>query len=41
MGEVREAADETLLRFQDFGPTSVAQLRKTLGLQSNDQIRPR
>jgi hypothetical protein len=24
MGEVREPADETLLSFQDFGPTSVA-----------------
>ena len=41
VGEVRETADETLLSFQDFGPDSVAHLRKTLGLPSTDGVRPR
>ena len=40
VGEVRETADETLLSFQDFGPDSVAHLRKTLGLPSCDGVRP-
>jgi hypothetical protein len=41
VGQVRETADETLLSFQDFGPASVAHLRKTLGLPSRDGVRPR
>ena len=41
VGEVREASDETLLSFQNFGPDSVAHLRKTLGLRSTDGVSPR
>ena len=41
VGEVREASDETLLSFQNFGPDSVAHLRKTLGLPSTDGVSPR
>jgi DNA-directed RNA polymerase alpha subunit len=40
VGEVREIADETLLSFQDVGPTSVAQLRESLGLPSRNGVRP-
>jgi DNA-directed RNA polymerase alpha subunit len=40
VGEVRETADETLLSFQDFGPDSVGQLRKSLGPPSCDGERP-
>jgi len=32
VGEVREMSDEALLRLPDFGKTSVAHLRETLGL---------
>ena len=41
VGEIRETADATLLSFQDFGPSSVTHLRKTLGLPSSDGVRPR
>ena len=40
VGEVREASDEVLLSFQDFGKASVAHLRETLGLASTDGVRP-
>ncbi|WMT78757.1 DNA-directed RNA polymerase subunit alpha C-terminal domain-containing protein [Bradyrhizobium sp. Ash2021] len=40
VGEVRETADETLLSFQDLGKSSVAHIRETLGLLSNDRVRP-
>jgi hypothetical protein len=40
VGEIRETADERLPSFQDFGPSSVAHLRKTLGLPSTDGVRP-
>jgi DNA-directed RNA polymerase alpha subunit len=40
VGEVRETADETLLSFQDLGKSSVAHIRKTLGLPSTDGVRP-
>ena len=40
VGEVRETADETLLSFQDLGPSSVDHLRKSLGLPSTDGVRP-
>jgi DNA-directed RNA polymerase alpha subunit len=36
VGEVREIADETLLSFQNLGPSSVAQLRESLGLRSRN-----
>jgi DNA-directed RNA polymerase alpha subunit len=39
VGEVREASDEILLRFQDLGKTSVAHLREALGLPSCDGVR--
>jgi DNA-directed RNA polymerase alpha subunit len=41
VGEVRETADETLLSFQDLGPTSIKHLREALGLPSTDGVRPR
>jgi DNA-directed RNA polymerase alpha subunit len=41
VGEVRETADETLLSFQDLGPSSVKRLREALGLPSCDGVRPR
>jgi hypothetical protein len=41
VGEVRETADGTLLRFQDLGPDPVTHIRKTLGLPSTDGVRPR
>jgi DNA-directed RNA polymerase alpha subunit len=40
VGEVREISDETLLSFQDLGKGSVNRLRETLGLPSNDGVRP-
>jgi hypothetical protein len=40
VGEVREMSDEALLALPDFGTTSVAQLRDTLGLPSTDGVRP-
>jgi DNA-directed RNA polymerase alpha subunit len=40
VGEVRETSDEILLSFQDFGKTSIAYLRETLGLSSTDGVRP-
>jgi DNA-directed RNA polymerase alpha subunit len=39
VGEVRETSDEILLSFQNFGHSSVAQLRETLGLPSADGVR--
>jgi DNA-directed RNA polymerase alpha subunit len=39
VGEVREMSDATLLSLPDFGKISVAQLRETLGLPSNDGAR--
>ena len=39
VGEVRETSDEALLALPDFGKTSVAHLRKTLGLPSCDGVR--
>ena len=40
VGEVRETSDKALLAIPDFGKTSVAQLRETLGLPSCDGVRP-
>lgn len=40
VGEVREMSDDTLLALPDFGKTSVAQLRETLGLPSCNGVRP-
>lgn len=40
VGEVREVSDETLLSFQDFGKSSLAKIRETLGLPSTDGVRP-
>jgi DNA-directed RNA polymerase alpha subunit len=40
VGEVRETSDEALLSLPDFGTASVAHLRETLGLASNDGVRP-
>ena len=40
VGEVRETSDKALLAIPDFGKTSVAQLRETLGLPSRDGVRP-
>jgi len=40
IGEVRETSDNALLALPDFGKTSVAQLRETLGLPSCDGVRP-
>jgi DNA-directed RNA polymerase alpha subunit len=40
VGEVRQTADETLLRFQDLGKSSVAHIRETLGLPSTEGVRP-
>jgi hypothetical protein len=40
VGEVREASDEILLSFQDFGKASVTHLRETLGLPSTEGVRP-
>jgi DNA-directed RNA polymerase alpha subunit len=41
VGEIREASDATLLSFQGLGPGAVTYLRETLGLPSNDGVRPR
>jgi DNA-directed RNA polymerase alpha subunit len=40
VGEVRETSDDALLALPDFGKTSVAHLRRTLGLPSCDGVRP-
>jgi DNA-directed RNA polymerase alpha subunit len=40
VGEVREASDATLLALQDLGSGSVKHLRETLGLPSDDGVRP-
>jgi DNA-directed RNA polymerase alpha subunit len=40
IGEVREASDEVLLSLPDFGKSSVAHLRQTLGPPSTDGVRP-
>ena len=40
IGEVREASDEVLLSLPDFGKSSIAHLRQTLGLPSTDGVRP-
>lgn len=40
VGEVREASDKTLLSLQDMGQTSVDYLRQSLGLASEDGVRP-
>jgi len=40
VGQVREMSDEALLALPDFGRTSVAHLRHTLGLPSIDGVRP-
>jgi DNA-directed RNA polymerase alpha subunit len=40
VGEIREASDATLLSLQDLGPGSVTHLRETLGLPSEDGVRP-
>ena len=37
---LRETSDKALLAIPDFGKTSVAQLRETLGLPSRDGVRP-
>lgn len=40
IGQIRKTSDEVLLSYQDFGEGSVAYLRQTLGLPSNDGVRP-
>jgi DNA-directed RNA polymerase alpha subunit len=40
IGEVREASDKVLLSLPDFGKSSIAHLRQTLGLPSTDGVRP-
>jgi len=40
VGEIREVDDDTQLSFQDLGKSSVAHLRKTLGLPSAEGVRP-
>jgi DNA-directed RNA polymerase alpha subunit len=40
VGEVRETSDKILLSFQNFGQSSIAYLRETLGLPSCDGVRP-
>jgi DNA-directed RNA polymerase alpha subunit len=39
-GEIREASDGVLLALPDLGKGSVAHLRETLGLPSEDGVRP-
>jgi hypothetical protein len=39
VGEVRETPDEALLSLPDFGKSSVAHLRETLGLPSSAGVR--
>jgi DNA-directed RNA polymerase alpha subunit len=41
IGQVREAPDGMLLSLPDIGSTSVAHLRETLGLPSEDDVRPK
>jgi DNA-directed RNA polymerase alpha subunit len=41
IGQVRGASDGMLLSLQDIGTTSVAYLRETLGLPSEDGVRPK
>jgi DNA-directed RNA polymerase alpha subunit len=41
IGQVREAPDGMLLSLQNMGATSVAYLRETLGLPSEDGVRPK
>jgi hypothetical protein len=40
IGEVRETSDDNLLSLQDLGPSSISDLRETLGLPSTDGVRP-
>jgi DNA-directed RNA polymerase alpha subunit len=40
VGEIRETSDAELLSFQNCGVSSVAYLRRTLGLPSTDGVRP-
>jgi DNA-directed RNA polymerase alpha subunit len=40
VGEVRETSDEALLSLPDFGKASITHLRETLGLPSNEGVRP-
>src|SRR3954454_20836149 len=40
VGEIRGASDATLLGLQDLGKEAVSHLRKTLGLPSQDGVRP-
>ena len=40
IGEVREASDDTLLSFQDFGQGSLLYVRTHLGLPSRQGVRP-
>ena len=40
VGEVRELSDRALLDLPDFGKTSLAHLRETLGLPSTAGVRP-
>jgi DNA-directed RNA polymerase alpha subunit len=40
VGEVREASDDTLLSFQDFGPGSLSYIRSRFGLPSQQGVRP-
>jgi DNA-directed RNA polymerase alpha subunit len=40
IGEVRETSDDNLLSLQDLGPSSISNLRETLGLPSADGVRP-
>ena len=40
-GEIRETADDVLLKFRNLGVGSVSYLRETLGLPSCDGVRPR
>jgi DNA-directed RNA polymerase alpha subunit len=40
VGEVREMSDKGLMALPNFGKTSVAHLRETLGLPSSSGVRP-
>jgi DNA-directed RNA polymerase alpha subunit len=40
VGKVREMSDQALLDLPDFGRSSLAHVRQTLGLPSTDGVRP-
>ena len=40
VGQVREMSDQALIDLPDFGKSSLAHVRETLGLPSADGVRP-